>query len=123
MGRRGWVSQECDHNLPDFGYVVQSLQTVPEYLRTWLTVTLSAQKATEYSYHSDGFPLAKEKYGAEGWMHPWIADVLRRSDKLDLPYLPAAPIIAPAPTEPGGPPGGMPPPASPPGGPPGGAPP
>ena len=27
-------------------------------------------------------------------MHPWIADVLRKSDKLDLPYLPAAPIIA-----------------------------
>ena len=56
---------------------------------------LTVATVSHFHYdHSDGFPLAKEKYGAEGWMHPWIADVLRKSDKLDLPYLPAAPIIA-----------------------------
>lgn len=56
---------------------------------------LAVATASHFHYdHTDGFPLAKEKYGAQCWMHPWIADVLRNSDKLDLPYLPAAPIVA-----------------------------
>ncbi|MBM4080040.1 MAG: MBL fold metallo-hydrolase, partial [Planctomycetes bacterium] len=37
---------------------------------------ISVATVSHFHYdHSDGFPLAKEKYGAASWMHPWIADV------------------------------------------------
>ncbi len=51
--------------------------------------------ASHYHYdHSDAYPTMKGKYGAEAWMHPWLAEVLGDSDKLDLPFLPASPIKA-----------------------------
>ncbi len=56
---------------------------------------LTVATASHFHYdHTDGFPLAKERYGAQGWIHKWLADVLRNSDKLDLPYLPQSPIAA-----------------------------
>ncbi|MCX7886301.1 MAG: MBL fold metallo-hydrolase [Verrucomicrobiae bacterium] len=56
---------------------------------------LTVATASHYHYdHCDGFPAIKDKYGTQAWLHPWVAEVLANSDKLDLPYLPAAPIRA-----------------------------
>ncbi len=55
---------------------------------------VTASIGSHFHYdHTDAYPLAKEKFGAEMWMHPRLAEVLGNSDKLDLPYLPAAPIM------------------------------
>lgn len=56
---------------------------------------LSVAAATHFhSDHTDGFPLAKKKYGARSWMHPWIAGVLDKHKRSGLPFLPDKPIIA-----------------------------
>lgn len=54
---------------------------------------LAASIASHYHYdHSDAYPDLKAKYGAEIWMHPWIAQMLQHSDTEDRPFLPGAPI-------------------------------
>ena len=49
------MSEDGAHDLPHFGYVIQSLQTKPEGLCTRYTVTFSAEKAAEDCYHPDCF--------------------------------------------------------------------
>src|SRR5205823_10480309 len=42
--------------------------------------------------HSNGLPIAKQKYGATIWMHPWVAEILRKPHLRRLPWLPPQPI-------------------------------
>jgi len=81
----GFVVDPFKPSLPD----LEALLPVAGVKRVTATI------ASHYHYdHTDAYPAMKEKYGAEAWMHPWLAEVLGNSDKLDLPYLPAAPIKA-----------------------------
>jgi hypothetical protein len=49
------VSENGSHDLPHFGYVVQPLQTKPEGLSAWFTITHTGKKASENGEHSDRF--------------------------------------------------------------------
>ena len=81
------------------GFVVDPFKPSLPDLEALLPVAgvkhVTACIASHYHYdHTDAYPAVKEKYGAEAWMPPWVAEVLGNCDNLDLPYLPAAPIKA-----------------------------
>lgn len=81
------------------GFLVDPFKPNQPDLEALMPVTgvkrVTASIASHFHYdHTDAYPVMKEKYGTEMWMHPWLAEVLGNSDKLDLPYLPAAPIKA-----------------------------
>lgn len=58
---------------------------------------ITAATATHYhADHSDGLPLAKRRFGAKAWLHPRVAEVLRKSEPMRRPWTPARPIHADA---------------------------
>ena len=54
---------------------------------------LTAALVTHFHYdHSQGIPELKARYGTESWLHPYVAQPLRKIGALDVPYLPAKAI-------------------------------
>lgn len=44
--------------------------------------------------HSDGLGVLRDRYGAQVWLHPWVAEPIADRDRYDLPWLPAVSIVA-----------------------------
>jgi hypothetical protein len=49
-----WSKVEC-HEFPGCGNVIETLDSKPERFGTRLSIASAAEKATEASYHADGF--------------------------------------------------------------------
>lgn len=51
--------------------------------------------ATHYHYdHSNGLLDLRKRYGAQIWLHPWVAEPLRDRNRLDVPFLPLESVDA-----------------------------
>ena len=52
-------------------------------------VDIVTATATHYHVdHSDALDLVRQRYGAQVWLHPWVAEPLADRDRFDLPWLP-----------------------------------
>ncbi len=55
----------------------------------------TAMVVSHYHYdHCDGIPYLRERYGAEAWLHPWVAEPWNEPDHTFLPWLLQEPIEA-----------------------------
>jgi glyoxylase-like metal-dependent hydrolase (beta-lactamase superfamily II) len=55
----------------------------------------TAMAVSHYHYdHCDAIPALRERYGAEAWLHPWIAGILQRPERAFRPWLHDYPITA-----------------------------
>lgn len=76
-----------DPFLPD----LPALEQLVREVGVWPT----AMVVSHYHYdHSDGIAPLREKYGAKAWLHPWIAQILKRPDKALRPWMRSYPITA-----------------------------
>lgn len=55
---------------------------------------VEAATASHYHLdHSDGLNRVRDQWGAEVWLHPWVAAPIRDRDRYDVPWLPAAHVV------------------------------
>jgi len=76
-----------DPHLPELPVLDKLLEEVG----VWPT----AMVVSHYHYdHSDGIAPLREKYGAKAWLHPWLAEILKRPEQAFRPWLRSYPITA-----------------------------
>lgn len=71
-----------------------SIKRIDEVMRFAGIDKLTVATATHYHRdHSDGLNWVREHYGANVWLHPWVAEPLVDRNVLDVPWLPANSIV------------------------------